>query len=81
MRSGLTIESVARSSAIAATRRGVDVEAELGREAGGAQHPQRIVAEADARVGGRAQPACDEVLDAAASDRRACARARAAPSS
>ena len=57
MRSGITIDSVARSSAIAAAVAGVDVEAELGGEARGAQHPQRIVAEADPRVGRGAQPA------------------------
>ena len=65
MRSGLTIERVARSSRHRLDGRGVDVEAELRREAGGAQHPQRVVAEADARIGRGAQPSGDEVFDAA----------------
>ena len=43
----------------------LDLEPELGREAAGAQHSQRIVAEADPGIVGRAQGAREKILDSA----------------
>src|SRR5690606_29157092 len=48
-----------------AERLDVDREAELGGEAGGAEHPERVVLERGARIERRAEPLADEVDDAA----------------
>ena len=60
----------------------LDLEAELGREPGGAQHPQRVVAEGLLGSGGRAQGLREQVLDAAGriDERRAAAAAARARS-
>ena len=46
-------------------RLGIDVERQLGREPGGAQHPERIVAETHRGIGRSSQSLCEEILDSA----------------